>query len=114
MGKTWTCNYCDTSNETTTGICNYCGIVTEIKSNTEFNQSTEVSGTGNVSIRLIDAGSKKISVIKEVREATGLGLKEAKDLVDNTPSLIKSNISHNEAVMITNKIKSVGGVTDLI
>ncbi len=53
-------------------------------------------------VELTDAGANKIGVIKVVREVTGLGLKEAKDLVDGAPKMIKENVSADEA----NKIKA--------
>lgn len=58
---------------------------------------------------LADAGDKKIQVIKVVRELTGLGLKEAKDLVDGAPKPIKEGVSKEEAETIKKKIEEVGG-----
>lgn len=58
---------------------------------------------------LTEAGDQKIKVIKVVREATGLGLKEAKDLVDNAPKAIKEGISKEEAEKLEAAIKEVGG-----
>ncbi|MED0660311.1 50S ribosomal protein L7/L12 [Bacillus smithii] len=57
---------------------------------------------------LTDAGSQKIKVIKVVREITGLGLKEAKELVDNTPKPIKEGASKEEAEEIKAKLEEVG------
>jgi large subunit ribosomal protein L7/L12 len=57
---------------------------------------------------LADAGAQKIKVIKVVREITGLGLKEAKDLVDNTPKPIKEGVSKEEAEEIKAKLEEVG------
>jgi large subunit ribosomal protein L7/L12 len=54
-------------------------------------------------VTLLSAGEKKIEVIKEVRAVTGLGLKEAKDLVDGAPQVVKTGVSKDEA----NKIKEV-------
>lgn len=62
---------------------------------------------------LVGAGDKKIQVIKEVRAITGLGLKEAKDLVDNAPKPIKEAVSKEEAEEIKKKIEDVGGSVDL-
>ncbi|MCC6158173.1 MAG: 50S ribosomal protein L7/L12 [Deltaproteobacteria bacterium] len=62
---------------------------------------------------LTDAGAQKISVIKEVRAITGLGLKEAKDLVDNPPKPVKEGISKNEAEDIKKKIEAAGGKVDV-
>ncbi len=58
---------------------------------------------------LTEAGEKKIQVIKVVRELTGLGLKEAKDLVDGAPKPIKEGVSKAEAETIKKKIEEVGG-----
>ena len=62
---------------------------------------------------LISAGDKKIQVIKEVRAITGLGLKEAKALVDESPSPIKEAISKEEAEEIKGKIEEAGGQVDI-
>jgi len=58
-------------------------------------------------------GSEKIQVIKVVRAITGLGLKEAKDLVDGVPKPIKEGISKDEAADIKKKIEEVGGTVDI-
>ncbi len=58
---------------------------------------------------LESAGDKKIQVIKEVRAITGLGLKEAKDLVDGAPKALKENVSKDEAEEIKSKIEGAGG-----
>lgn len=60
-------------------------------------------------IELSDAGSNKIAVIKVVREITGLGLKEAKDMVDAAPKVIKENSPKAEAEDIKKKIEEAGG-----
>jgi large subunit ribosomal protein L7/L12 len=57
---------------------------------------------------LKDAGAKKIQVIKVVRELTGLGLKEAKDLVDGAPKTVKENVSKDEAAQIKAKLEAEG------
>ena len=62
---------------------------------------------------LKEAGDQKIKVIKVVREATGLGLKEAKDLVDNAPKTIKEGLSKEEAEKPEAAIKEVGGVVEV-
>ncbi len=62
---------------------------------------------------LIGAGDKKIQVIKEVRTLTGLGLKEAKALVDGAPANIKEGVSKEEANEIKEKIEAVGGNVDI-
>jgi large subunit ribosomal protein L7/L12 len=57
---------------------------------------------------LASAGDQKIKVIKAVREITGLGLKEAKDLVDNTPKAVKEGVSKEEAEEVKAKLAEVG------
>ena len=62
---------------------------------------------------LTGAGEKKIQVIKVVREITGLGLKEAKDLVDGAPKNVKEGVSKEEAEEVKNKIEEVGGTVEV-
>ncbi len=62
---------------------------------------------------LKDVGADKIKVIKVVREVTGLGLKEAKDLVDGAPKPIKENVSKDEASSIEAKFKEVGATVEI-
>ena len=62
---------------------------------------------------LMAAGEKKIQVIKVVRELTGLGLKEAKDLVDGAPKPVKENIGKDEATAIKKKLDDAGATTEL-
>jgi len=58
-------------------------------------------------------GANKINVIKAVRELTGLGLKEAKDLVDTAPKAVKENISKEDATKIVDKLKEAGAEVEL-
>ena len=62
---------------------------------------------------LADAGAQKINVIKAVREATGLGLKEAKDLVDGAPKPVKEGISKADAEALKKKLEDAGAKVDL-
>lgn len=62
---------------------------------------------------LKNAGANKIKVIKVVRELTGLGLKEAKDLVDNAPKPLKENVSKEDADKIAAQITEVGGEIEI-
>ena len=62
---------------------------------------------------LQEAGDQKIKVIKVVRDATGLGLKEAKDLVDGAPKTVKENVSKEEAEDLKAKFAEVGAVVEL-
>jgi large subunit ribosomal protein L7/L12 len=62
---------------------------------------------------LADAGEKKINVIKEVRAITGLGLKEAKDLVEAAPKVVKEAVSKDEAKKIKELLESAGAKVEL-
>jgi len=62
---------------------------------------------------LKDVGADKIKVIKVVREVTGLGLKEAKDLVDGAPKTVKESASKDEAAQIEAKFKEVGATVEI-
>ena len=64
-------------------------------------------------IMLISAGEKKINVIKEVRAATSLGLKEAKDLVEGAPKEVKSGVNKKEAEEIKAKLEAAGAKVEL-
>jgi large subunit ribosomal protein L7/L12 len=75
------------------------GVAAEEK--TEFN------------VVLANAGASKINVIKVVREVTGLGLKEAKDLVDGAPKTVKENVAKAEAEEIKKKLTEAGATVEL-
>ena len=62
---------------------------------------------------LTDAGANKIQVIKVVRDATGLGLKEAKDLVDGAPKTVKENVAKEEAESLKAKFAEAGATVEL-
>ena len=62
---------------------------------------------------LKDAGANKIQVIKVVRDATGLGLKEAKDLVDGAPKTVKENVAKEEAEELKAKFEEAGATVEL-
>lgn len=64
-------------------------------------------------VELTEVGSEKVKVIKVVREATGLGLKEAKDLVDGAPKILKTEVSKEEAEDIKKKLEEVGAKVTL-
>ena len=64
-------------------------------------------------IHLTNAGDKKINVIKVVREVTSLGLKEAKDLVDGAPKVVKEGVSKEEAATIKKKFEEVGAQVEV-
>ena len=64
-------------------------------------------------VMLTSAGDKKINVIKAVREATGLGLKEAKALVDGAPAAVKENVAKAEAEELKAKLEEAGATVEL-
>jgi large subunit ribosomal protein L7/L12 len=65
------------------------------------------------SVGLKEAGAKKIQVIKVVRELTGLGLKEAKDLVDGAPSVVKAGVTKDEAASMKAKLEEQGATVEV-
>ncbi len=78
---------------------------------TKFNVTAEEKTDFTVVLK--EGGAKKIQVIKVVRELTSLGLKEAKDLVDNTPSTIKEGVPKAEAEEMKRKLEEQGAVVEL-
>ena len=64
-------------------------------------------------VTLKEAGAKKIQVIKVVREVTSLGLKEAKDLVDGAPQVVKAGVSKDEAAQIKAKLEEQGATVEV-
>lgn len=64
-------------------------------------------------VELKEAGANKIAVIKAVREITGLGLKEAKDLVDGAPKAVKENVDKAEADSVKAALEAAGAVVEL-
>ncbi|MCA1903038.1 MAG: 50S ribosomal protein L7/L12 [Candidatus Hydrogenedens sp.] len=70
-------------------------------------------GPSAYNVILKEQGSQKINLIKKVKDLLGLGLKEAKDLVDSVPKAIKENVSEEEAKKIKEELESVGAVVEL-
>jgi large subunit ribosomal protein L7/L12 len=64
-------------------------------------------------VMLVDAGEKKINVIKEVRAITGLGLKEAKDLVESAPKAVKEGVGKTEGADLKKKLEDAGAKVEL-
>jgi len=62
---------------------------------------------------LVDAGEKKIPVLKEIRTITGLGLKEAKDLISSTPQVVKHGVSKEEAQKIKQALEALGAKVEI-
>ena len=64
-------------------------------------------------VQLLEAGANKVSVIKAVREITGLGLKEAKDLVEGVPSLVKEGVAKADVDVIKKKLEEAGAKVEV-
>ena len=77
------------------------GAAAAVEEKTEFN------------VVLLEAGANKVSVIKAVREITGLGLKEAKDLVDGAPQTVKAGVSKDEAAQVKAKLEEQGATVEV-
>ena len=75
--------------------------------------AAEVEETTEFDVILKSAGASKLGVIKVVRAATGLGLKEAKELVDNAPKPIKEAISKEDAEKLANELKEAGAEVEV-
>ena len=83
------------------GVVGAAGPAVEVEEKTEFD------------VELTEVGAEKVKVIKVVREITGLGLKEAKDLVDGAPKMVKEAASKDEAEEIKKKLEEVGAKATL-
>ncbi|GHU63402.1 50S ribosomal protein L7/L12 [Clostridia bacterium] len=75
--------------------------------------AAEVEEQTEFTVELTEIGAEKVKVIKVVREITGLGLKEAKDLVDSAPSVVKEGVDKAEGEAIAKQIEEVGGKATL-
>jgi large subunit ribosomal protein L7/L12 len=75
--------------------------------------ATEAEVKTEFDVELTEIGKEKIKVIKVVREITGLGLKEAKELVDNAPKFVKEQVMKDEADLIQKKLEDVGAKVTL-
>ncbi len=75
--------------------------------------AAEETGSDEVTVVLASAGANKIAVLKEVRAITGLGLKEAKDLVDGAPKPVKENVKKDEAEAIKKQLEAAGASVEL-
>mgnify|MGYP003238751280 CR=1 FL=1 len=71
------------------------------------------AGPSEVTVTLTDVGGTKVAVIKAVREITGLGLVDAKGLVDKAPSVIKEKVSADEAKEIKEKLEAAGATVEV-
>ena len=75
--------------------------------------AAEEEGKSEFNVVLKDAGAQKIAVIKAVKEATGLGLGEAKAIVDGAPSTVKENVKKDEAEALKKTLEEAGAVIEL-
>ena len=75
--------------------------------------ATEIKEEKSYNVILNSCGNNKIAVLKLVREITGLGLKEAKDLVDNVPKEIKQNLKKDEAEELSKKLQNIGAIMEI-
>ena len=75
--------------------------------------TTEIKEEKSYNVILNSCGNNKIAVLKLVREITGLGLKEAKDLVDNVPKEIKQNLKKDEAEELSKKLQNIGAIMEI-
>ena len=75
--------------------------------------AAQVEEKTSFTVELKDGGAQKIQVIKVIREVLGLGLKEAKDLVDGAPKVVKENVKKEEAEELKKKIEEAGGKAEL-
>ncbi len=78
-----------------------------------LNNGPAVAEKTEFDVELVTVGEKKIQVIKVVRELTGLGLKEAKDLVDGAPKIVKQGISKADAEAVKSKLESEGATATI-
>ena len=76
-------------------------------------EAAEAAGPTEVTVTLTDVGGTKVAVIKAVREITGLGLVDAKKLVDGVPAAIKENVSPEEAESIKEKLVAAGATVEI-
>ena len=76
-------------------------------------EEAEDVGSSTATVELTETGSNKIGVIKALREITELGLKEAKDLADNAPSVVKEGVARDEAEEMKKKLEEAGGKVTL-
>jgi large subunit ribosomal protein L7/L12 len=76
-------------------------------------EAAEAVEKTSFNVVLKEAGDKKIQVIKEVRAITGLGLKEAKDLVDGAPKAVKEGVSKDEAETMKKQLEEAGAVVEI-
>ena len=88
-------------------------ILAYLEEATILELNDEAAGPSEVTVTLTDVGASKVKVIKAVREITGLGLVDAKGLVDKTPAPIKEKISPEEAAKIKEQLEAAGASVEV-
>jgi len=92
------------------GVSSAMAVPTAVGTPTEVGVKEEKT---SFNVELKTTGEQKIQVIKAVREITGLGLKEAKDIVDGAPKVIKENVKKEDAEEIKTKLEAAGATVEL-
>jgi len=95
------------------GVSYAAPVVSGTSSSQSQAEGSEGKGANTVSVILKDAGQSKVQLIKEVKDLLGIGLKEAKDIVDGAPKALKENISLEEAEEIKKKLEAVGATIEI-
>jgi len=95
------------------GVSYVAPVISSGGSSQDQVKDSEGKGTNTVSVILKDAGQSKVQLIKEVKDLLGIGLKEAKDIIDGAPKAIKENISLEEAEEIKKKLEAVGATIEI-
>ena len=94
-------------------ILSYLEEATILELNDLVSAIEEAAGPSEVTVTLTNVGGTKVAVIKAVREITGLGLVDAKKLVDGVPAAIKENVSPEEAESIKEKLVAAGATVEI-
>ncbi|CAL4318066.1 50S ribosomal protein L7/L12 [Buchnera aphidicola (Eriosoma grossulariae)] len=89
------------------------GVSANLSINTQSNNTIEKEEKTEFNVFLKSIGSNKVSIIKAVRSATGLGLKESKDLVESAPTIIKENISKEDADNLKKILETAGAEVEI-
>lgn len=89
------------------------GVSANMSINSNNNEKNTIEEKTEFDIFLKTIGPNKVSVIKSVRSATGLGLKEAKDLVESAPTVLKENISKNDAESLKKTLEDAGAEIEI-
>ncbi|MFA1014924.1 50S ribosomal protein L7/L12 [Dubosiella newyorkensis] len=100
-------------NDLVTAIEDKFGVVAAAAVAAPAAAAEEAAGPSEVTVTLTSVGGTKVAVIKAVREITGLGLVDAKKLVDSAPAVIKENIAPEEADQIKEKLMGAGATVEI-